>query len=138
MNSLEILYSNGQFDEVKVFINQQLVNQAQQCNAITVEFNHALPVNIDVEFWPFRIKPIVRYNNFMLDYWLGDILLQDHKLTITITSNFFEQYRNNNIQGRIDSLSEKQKKTKHFFDQYVGVNNGYPALIKQIKKLIDR
>jgi hypothetical protein len=97
-----------------------------------------LPAQIDVEFWPFKLKPRVRYNDFMLDYWLANILLQDHKLTMNVTINFFSEYRNKNIQGRVESLSEKQKNANHFFDQYIGVNNGYPALVSEIKTTLNK
>lgn len=136
MNSVEILYK--QFDEVKIYINQELLAQNQQCDSLKVTFDQLLPVQIDIEFWPFKIKPIVRYNEFMLDYWLANILHQDHKLTLTISESFFENYRNKNIQGRVDSLSEKQRNSEHFFDQYIGVNNKYPAIIQEIKKTLDQ
>lgn len=136
MNSIEILHQN--FDEVKIYVNQEQIAQNQLCDSLKVEFNHQLPVQIDIEFWPFKIKPIVRYNNFMLDYWLANILLQDHKLTLTVSDSFFDDYKNKNIQGRIDSLSEKQRNSEHFFDQYVGVNNGYPDIIQEIKKTLDQ
>ena len=136
MNSVEILHPH--IDEVKIYVNQQLLAQDQQCSALKVNFNQPLPVQIDIEFWPFKIKPIVRYNKFMLDYWLANILLQDHKLTFTVSETFFEDYRNKNIQGRVDSLSETQRNSEHFFDQYVGVNNGYPTIINEIKTTLDQ
>jgi len=136
MNSIEIRYQ--QLDEVKIYVNQTLLAQNQKCDCLKVAFDQPLPTQIDIEFWPFKIKPIIRYNDFMLDYWLANILLQDHKLTLTVSESFFEDYRNKNIQGRVDSLSEKQRNSEHFFDQYVGVNNGYPAIIQEIKKTLDQ
>jgi hypothetical protein len=135
MNSVEILHK--QFDEVKIYVNQKLLAQDQHCDSLKATFDQLLPVQIDIEFWPFKIKPIVRYNDFMLDYWLANILLQDHKLTLTVPDSFFSDYRNKNIQGRVDSLSETQRNSEHFFDQYVGVNNGYPAIIQEIKTTLD-
>lgn len=137
MTSIELLLPNQQFDDIKVYINQQLKGEKQNCDRIFVEFDHAMPVTIDVEFWPFKIKPLVRYDGFLLDYWLGNISLQDHKLTLTVTDTFFEDYRNKNIQGRINSLTAQQKNANHFFDQYIGVNNLYPDVINEIRKLID-
>jgi hypothetical protein len=136
MSSIEILHSH--LDEVKIYVNQELLAQDQKCNALKVCFDQPLPTQIDIEFWPFKIKPIVRYNEFMLDYWLANILLQDHKLTLAVSETFFEDYRNKNIQGRVNSLSEKQRNSAHFFDQYVGVNNGYPVIINEIKKTLDQ
>jgi hypothetical protein len=136
MNSVEILYQ--QFDEVKIYVNQELLAQNQKCNSLRVVFDQPLPVQIDIAFWPFTIKPIVRYNEFMLDYWLANILQQDHKITLNVSNSFFEDYRNKNIQGRVNSLSKKQQSSEHFFDQYIGVNNGYPTIIQGIKKTLDQ
>lgn len=138
MNIIEILLKNQKFDEIKIYVNQKLQAQQRSCASIIVEFDHELPVEIDVEFWPFFIRPMVRYNGFMLDYWLSNIMLQDHKFSLTVSPTFFKDYRTKNIQGRIDSLSEAQKNHKHFFDQYIGVNNGYPEIVGQIKKLIEQ
>jgi hypothetical protein len=138
MNSIELVLIDGCFEEIKVYANQHLVTQDQNCKSIRAEFDYPLPVQLDVEFWPFMIKPIVRYNDFMLDYWLSDILLQDHKLTLCLSKSFFQDYRNKNIQGRIASLSEKQRSSDHFFDQYIGVNNAYSEITTQIKHLLNK
>jgi hypothetical protein len=73
----------------------------------------------------------------MLDYWLANIQLFDHELKFTITDTFFQDYKNKNIQGRIDSLSESQKDSDHYWDKYIGINNLHPDIVQQIKKLIE-
>jgi hypothetical protein len=136
MNSLEVADINN-FEFVKVFINNSLVKEEYATSNIVVTFDDALPVDIAVEFKPHKIKPIVRYNNIMVDYWLANILLQDHKIQFTISNNFFQDYRNKDIQGRIDSLPEEQKNVEHFYDKYIGVDNLHPEIVNEIKKLIN-
>lgn len=136
MNSIEVFLQDQQFDEVKISVNHQLIAQNQKCHSLKIEVDSLLPVNVDVEFWPFKIRPIIRYNDVMLDYWLADVLLQDHKLSLTITDDFFERYRNKNIQGRINSLTTSQRNSENFLDQHVGVNNGYPEIVSEIKNLL--
>jgi len=136
MNSLEVADINN-FEFVKVFINNNLVKEEYATNNIVVTFDDVLPVDIAVEFKPHKIKPIVRYNNIMVDYWLANILLQDHKIQFTISDSFFQEYRNKDIQGRIDSLPEEQKNVEHFYDKYIGVNNLHPEIVNEIKKLIN-
>ena len=136
MNSLEVANVNN-FEFVKVFINNSLVKEEYATSNIVVTFDDALPVDIAVEFKPHKIKPIVRYNNIMVDYWLANILLQDHKIQFTISNNFFQDYRNKDIQGRIDSLPEEQKNVEHFYDKYIGVDNLHPEIVNEIKKLIN-
>jgi hypothetical protein len=136
MPKLEIEHTVN-FEEVRVILNNQLVASANNQKHMSVDIDPSqLPVNVVVEFHPFKIKPIVRYNNFMLDYWLASVQLQDHKLSFDIQHSFFYDYKNKNIQGRIDSLGAAQKEIEHYLDKYVGINNLHPDLVAEIKQLI--
>ena len=134
MNYIEIALHNN-IEHIKIIANHQLISEAYNCSALTAVID-TLPACVEVEFQPFKIKPIVRYNNFMLDYWLANIQLFDHKLEFTITDTFFQDYKNKNIQGRIDSLSDSQKGVDHYWDKYIGINNLHPSIVQQIKQLI--
>jgi hypothetical protein len=136
MNYLEISLRHN-IEQIKIIANNQLISEAYDCSTLTAVID-TLPAVVEVEFRPFKIKPIVRYNNFMLDYWLANIQLFDHKLEFTITDEFFQDYKNKNMQGRIDSLSESQKGVDHYWDKYIGINNLHPDIVQQIKKLIDQ
>jgi hypothetical protein len=136
MNYIEVALHNN-IEHIKIIANHQLISEAYDCSIHTAVID-TLPAVIEVEFWPFKIKPIVRYNNFMLDYWLANIQLFDHKLEFTVTDTFFQDYKNKNMQGRIDSLSESQKGVDHYWDKYIGINNLHPDIVQQIKKSIDQ
>jgi hypothetical protein len=136
MNYVEI-FSSINIEYIKISVNQQTLTEGHDCKTLT-GFVDVLPAKIEVEFRPFKIKPIVRYNNFMLDYWLANIQLFDHKLEFTVTDTFFQDYKNKNMQGRIDSLSESQKGVDHYWDKYIGINNLHPDIVQQIKKSIDQ
>lgn len=135
MNTIEIAHT-APFEFVKFFINNQLVSETYNTDNASIVFADALPVNLEIEFKPHKIKPIVRYNNIMLDYWLANILLQDHKIQMDITDTFFQDYKNKNIEGRIASLPPEQKNVEHFHDKYIGINNQHQDLVDQIKSLI--
>jgi hypothetical protein len=135
MNCIEIA-SLTTMEYVKISVNQQTVLERHDCKALDYAIE-ALPAMINVEFRPFKIKPIVRYNNFMLDYWLAGIQLFDHQLEFLVTETFFQDYKNKNIQGRIDSLSESQKELDHYWDKYVGINNLHPEIVQKIKDFIN-
>jgi hypothetical protein len=135
MNFIEIA-GRTNMEYVKISVNQQIVSERHDCKTLTGAII-SLPAIVNVEFQPFKIKPIVRYNNFMLDYWLADIQLFDHQLEFAITETFFQDYRNKNIQGRIDSLTESQKNLDHYWDKYVGVNNLHPEIVQKIKNFIN-
>jgi hypothetical protein len=135
MNYIE-LSNLTNIEYIKINVDQQVVAENYNCKSLGAKINQ-LPAIVNIEFRPFKIKPIVRYNNFMLDYWLANIQLFDHQLEFTITETFFQDYKNKNIQGRINSLSEDQKKLDHYWDKYIGVNNLHPELVQQIKNFIN-
>lgn len=137
MNTIEIAHV-ANFDHVKIYINTQLVTEQYNCASVACDIPHEFPFTVSVEFFPFKIKPIVRYNNFMLDYWLADIVLQDHKLELSIKETFYQDYKNKNINGRIASLPMEQQNIEHFWDKYIGINNLHPDLIDEIKHLINK
>ena len=136
MNYIEIA-SLTNLEYAKININQRTVLETHDCKTLTYTIVE-LPAKINVEFRPFKIKPIVRYNNFMLDYCLAGIQLFDHQLEFTITETFFQDYKNKNIQGRIDSLTESQKKLDHYWDKYVGIDNLHPEILQKIKSVISQ
>lgn len=137
MTTLELEYRTN-FKAISIKLNGNLVSSLTDQSTMLIELppDTLLPISVEVEFHPFKIKPIVRYNNFMLDYWLADIELQDHKLSFVIHKTFFEDYKNKNIQGRLDSLGDAQKNIEHYLDKYIGVNNLHPELVDEIKELI--
>jgi hypothetical protein len=135
MNTIEIAHATN-FDLVKIYLNTELVTEQSNCTSVTVDIALKYPFTVTVEFFPFKIKPIVRYNNFMLDYWLANIALQDHKLDLIITETFYQDYKNKNINGRIASLSLDQQNIEHFWDKYIGINNLHPDLTNEVKHLI--
>ena len=47
-------------------------------------------------------------------------------------------YKNKNIQGRIDSLSDTQKSVDHFWDKYIGINNLHPDIVQRIKNRLNQ
>jgi hypothetical protein len=137
MNTIEIAHV-ANFDYVKIYINTELVTEQYNCASVACDIPHKFPFTVSVEFSPFKIKPIVRYNNFMLDYWLADIVLQDHKLELSIKETFYQDYKNKNINGRIASLPMEQQNIEHFWDKYIGINNLHPDLINEVKHLINK
>lgn len=137
MNTIEVAHTTN-FDHVKIYVNSELVTEQYNCANIVCDIDYEFPFVISVEFFPFKIKPIVRYNNFMLDYWLADIYLQDHKLDLTIKETFYLDYKNKNINGRIASLPLEQQNIEHFWDKYIGINNLHPDLTNEVKHLINK
>lgn len=94
----------------------------------------AASANIEIKFWPWKIKPLLRINSFLIDHWLGNVLLQDHAVTLTVDQHFFEQYRSKDLQGRLDSLGPNP--TKVTVDRIVG-RNLHNDLVLEIQKRLN-
>jgi hypothetical protein len=137
MNTVEIEYPAG-LDSAKIYISTQLVVERRDCRRVEFSFDDKLPVHIAVEFFPFKIKPIVRFNGFLLDYWLANIQLWEHRLEFTVSETFYQDYKDKNIAGRIASLPTEHQAIEHFWDKFIGINNLHPELTEEIKKLINK
>lgn len=134
MNTIEI-QNSVPMKHVCIIVDQHTIAQQYNCETVTATLP-SMTCHVTVEFEPFGICPIVRYNNFMLNYWFANIVLFDHKLELLLTENFFRIYKNKDIANRIDWAIKQQHVSKHDCDQYVGVNNLYPDLVSQIKQLL--
>lgn len=136
MNSLEISHSET-LRFIRIFVNQKLVKECYETSELQVLFDNEFPAKIEVEFQPFKVKPVVRYNNFMLNYWLANIQLYDHKLEFEICENFYQAYKNKDIQGRLSHIgADSTKNADNILDKYLGIDNLYPDLVKEIKEII--
>lgn len=134
--SIELAYAKP-LDYIKIYCDDILVAENHDCNFLKFSTNLALPSKITINFSPFKIKPIVRLNNFMLNFWLADIMLYDHCLKFVVKQTFFQDYKNKDIVGRIAYLPDEQKNVEHFWDKYIGINNMHVDLVNQIKQLIN-
>ena len=135
--SIELAYVKP-LDYIKIYCDDILVAENYDCNFLKFSTELALPSKITINFSPFKIKPIVRVDNFLLDYWLADIKLCDHQLEFNISKTFYEDYKNKNINGRIASLTKEQQDIEHFWDKYIGINNLHSDLVDKIKNLINK
>ena len=134
--SIELAYVKP-LDYIKIYCDDMLVAENYDCNFLKFSTDLVLPSKITINFSPFKIKPIVRLNNFMLNFWLADIMLYDHCLEFVVKQTFFQDYKNKDIVGRIAYLPDEQKNVEHFWDKYIGINNMHVDLVNQIKQLIN-
>lgn len=123
-------------DNIRIFVNDQLTASVSNAKEIITDID--LPGKIRVEFEPYKCQPIVRLDNIMLNYWLADIVLYDHCLEFQVEEDFFVRYRNKDIQGRMNHIPDIEKKGQHYFDKYIGINNLYPEIIQDIRKLLEK
>ena len=135
MNHIEVSHK-PELQWIKISENGVCRVEQTHCENLSVELSTELPVIITVEFQPYGIRPMIRYNGFLLNYWLADIMLYDHLAEFTVTESFYIDYKNKDIQGRLAHLSAEEHMMDNLYDKYIGVNNLYPELVQEIKDLL--
>jgi hypothetical protein len=135
MNTIEISCKTA-MTKVEIFVNQRSIANDVDCTSVQAEFKDELPVTVEVFFEPFKLKPIVRFNNFMLNYWLANIVLYDHKLQFEIGKNFYLDYKEKDIQGRLGHVQSQGEIPDHVYDKYIGIKNLHPELVQEIYELL--
>jgi hypothetical protein len=134
-NTIE-LFNRTKFNEIKIFINDILTELNTECYRLETVFTAELPAKVTVFFSPDYNIPLIRVNGFLLNMWLADITVTNGKLYFLLTSNFYENYKNKDLEGRIQHFSNEVKNLEDFNDKFIGVNNAYPDLVSDIKKLL--
>jgi hypothetical protein len=86
-----------------------------------------------VYFRPWKINPILRVNGFMVNKWLANVEVQDHCLKFIINKNFFQDYQNKDLQGRLNSLGPNPRDVS--VDRIVG-RQEHRDIIRSLKEKI--
>jgi hypothetical protein len=129
--------SDQGFEWVKLFVNDEFVNQLHHVTSVQL----TLPTDtqsLSLEFFPFKQKPLVRIDDFLLNYWLADIKLWDHRIDVDVGNDFYERYQQRDFQGRLAHLTPEQLGQHHYQDKYIGINNLYPELVEKIRNIIQQ
>jgi len=134
MDQVEIFHTQP-IEWARITVNDHVVAECENSASVTGPVDH-LPAEIRIEFRPFGIAPKVRYNGFLLNTWLADIKVYDHLLEFMVDQNFYQQYRDRDIQGRIDNISGDSGTNENLHDKYIGIHNLYPDLVSEIRDLL--
>ena len=134
---MKISISHSGLQEIVFFEHTRQVAACKNCNELSINLNMDTPTMITAQFQPYGIKPLLRIDGFLIDYWLANVLQQDHQISFELTPNFVEHYRSRDRQGRIDSLSDQQRRVDHYLDKYIGIDNLNSDLLVEIRDLLD-
>lgn len=117
--------------------NQTLIDT--ECNKL---FNYTFEItkSADVElwFWPWKIKPFLRLDGHMMDYSLLEVDQYDHQLQFTLHKNYLDRYSKNLIQSRIDSQFPDGNVVQKLYESVIGYNLDYSSLVQKIKNKINK
>lgn len=133
---MNISIAHKNLEWARVEVDGKVIGESDQTTEFEIAVDLTSAARMVVQFRPYKIKPLLRIEGFLIDYWLGGVYQQDHQIEFNLSDDFFDDYRRKDIEGRISYLSESQKNVEHFHDKYVGINNLHPDLLEEIRKLI--
>lgn len=128
-------------NRVRLDINNKTVVDTEydsvNCNkCFEYTISYMDPVVIEVWFWPWKIKPILRLGGHMMNYGILGVQQFDHQLRFTLHPNYLERYGKNLIQSRIDSQFPDGVINQSIYDSTIGHGTDYSDLINKIKEKI--
>jgi len=91
--------------------------------------------NIKIFITPFKIHPIVRINNIMVNYGLANITPWDHMLEFEYDCDFFTKYRNNIIASKMKHYNLNSTNDQEY-DFYIGVGNTHNNSVNKIRSIL--
>ena len=119
----------------KFYCNEKLIrksNKSHNHNFIVPE----LPAHCKIEILPWKIKPIVRFDNQLVNYGLAEITPWDHMLEFKLNKNFLKKYFKNIILAKKKYLERTGQNIPDNMESYVGVNNDHIEIVNQILEKI--
>jgi hypothetical protein len=100
---------------------------------IVKEFVINLDYSADIEifFEPWKIKPLLRVDDHLINYWLADVFQFDHMVRLHWNPEFYQQYQQRSIQSKMEYLGITKQED---IDYYLGINNSHFDIVDQIKR----
>jgi len=111
-------------DVFEISDHQWIINGSKQGQQVCIYFE------------PWGIDPILRVNGFLINKWLGNVEMQNHCLQFFIDQDFVKNYREKDLQGRIDSVGANNRDVT--IDRVVGRSSNDDLVSVLKEKIIEK
>lgn len=123
----------------RIDMNDQIITDVDDISKV---FSHTItisdaPSTVAIWFWPWKITPLLRINNHLVNYGLLQAKIYDHQIAFDIDTKWLDRYRDTMIQGSIDNLFKNTDFNKKMYDSAIGYNIDYSDIITEIRKKIN-
>jgi hypothetical protein len=121
--------------DCKLHVDDKLVDET--FNSLVHKFKvDSLECNIKIFITPYKIQPIIRIDNILVNYGLAKITPWDHMLELNYTNDFFRKYRKSIVKYKMEhydltSIDEQE------YDFYIGIGNDHTSLVRDIYTILD-
>ena len=122
-----------QLNRARIDVNKQTLVDAECNKMFSYTFDISESTDVELWFWPWKIKPFLRLDGHMMDYGLLKINQYDHQLQFTLHKNYLDRYSKNLIQSRIDSQFPDGNVIQKLYESAIGYGLDYSELIQEIK-----
>ena len=113
------------------YCNEQFMLTSQEKNK-HIFYLDSCPVFIKIKIHPYKIKPLIRFDDVLVNYGLAGITPWDHMIEFEIKENFFDFYFKNILKSKQEYL----KITNNELFKKIGYQQNYQNLIEEIEKRI--
>tara|TARA_R110000803_G_scaffold30552_1_gene68827 strand:- start:29 stop:421 length:393 start_codon:yes stop_codon:yes gene_type:complete len=112
----QIKLTNSEKFSCEYIVNDRLISKSLDSKEHIFSVKE-LPCKVKINMNPYKVKPIVRIDDIMVNYGLAKITPWDHMLEFELDSNFFDRYFANIVESKIQYLNlekdEAHKKLGH-------------------------
>ena len=89
---------------------------------------------VEIFFKPWGIRPDIYYDDILINTFLAEIDVYDHKYEFTYTDDFEQMYQSNIIKSKMDFLGIEESDER--FDFYIGLS-AHEDIVKKINEKIN-
>jgi hypothetical protein len=130
-----IKLSNNTPFSCRFFCNNKLIATTNQQNEHTFTIPE-LPAHCKIEITPWKIKPLIRFDEQLVNYGLAGITPWDHMLEFKLDKNFLETYFQNIILAKKKYLERTGQDVPNDMENYVGINNEHKDIVEKIDRVV--
>jgi hypothetical protein len=100
----QIKLTNSEKFSCEYIVNDRLISKSVDSKEHIFSVKE-LPCKVKINMNPYKVKPIVRIDDIMVNYGLAKITPWDHMLEFELDSNFFDRYFANIVESKIQYLN---------------------------------
>lgn len=128
IKKIELYEKNISFS-CSFYCNEKLISHSKENNKHIFYLDNC-PAHIKIEINPYKIKPLIRFNDVLVNYGLARITPWNHMLEFNISENFFDFYFKNIIESKQQYLKIASEEVF----KKIGYRQNYQHLIEEIEK----
>ena len=121
-------------NRVRLLVNQQEISDYEVVSQWESTVDVTRTTSIEVWFWPWSVKPLLRVNGHLVDFSLAKVDQFDHMLKFNLTKDFFNLYGQELVNSRIESQFKNGVVDKDVYDSVVGFGQHHHDLVEKIKQ----